>query len=303
MKNRFAHLPGRPVPSTPDDLLRRLATVEPIGGPTPVRDQHMVSQAHSEPWTAVDRDGVARLQPFPIDNLQRRVRRRTPRGVAYVQNWCDFGSGTLELVWKATEDQIPDLRAAVENGVLHEHPDLVDVARSLIALCCVRTARLRDQFQQWIAPHEQQAGQVLASADPTRSQPIGRKLFRLAAEDLYRDTQWIASTAQVRVLVPERDQDEFLLTDAPALTIGHRAVPELKGKLGVPVGDAGNVFLPLTPRHMLTLADQPGVERIPAGFVRFLNNSLATTAIEYVFARPGSAIEQVLRDQWPAPRR
>ncbi|MFD5922249.1 hypothetical protein ACFVYP_36045 [Kitasatospora sp. NPDC058201] len=105
----------------------------------------------------------------------------------------------------------------------------------------------------------------------------------------------------MRVLVPERDLDEVLLADAPALTIGPHYDPKLRGKFPVLIAEAGNVFVPLTPRYMLTLADQPGFERIPAGFVKFLNNSLSAVAVEYIYARPGSAIEQFIRGYWSSP--
>ncbi|MFD5922248.1 hypothetical protein [Kitasatospora sp. NPDC127035] len=159
------------MPSTVDDLVQRLATAEPVDGPTPVIDQHMVSQAHAKPWTVEDPDGVARLQPFPVDHPERRRKRQTPKGIAYVRNWCDFGSGTMEGLWKETEDQIPALRAAVEDGTLYQHPHLVDAARDLIALCYTRTARLREQHDQWHNQNEENLGQLFASAGHTGPAP------------------------------------------------------------------------------------------------------------------------------------
>ncbi|MFJ8444407.1 hypothetical protein [Kitasatospora griseola] len=142
------------------------------------------------------------------------------------------------------------------------------MARSLIALCCVRTAPLREQYEEWHSQSEESIARMFTSAGHTGPVPTASQLFRLAAEDLYRDAQWVASTAQVRVLVPDRDVDEFLLSDAPALTVGPHYDPELRGKLAVPIASAGNASAGSAPGTVVVQGedspDGPGRSR-PAG--------------------------------------
>ncbi|MFJ1707116.1 DUF4238 domain-containing protein [Kitasatospora sp. NPDC088346] len=119
-------------------------------------------------------------------------------------------------------------------------------------------------------------------------------LFRIAAQLLFEHATWFTASADLQVLTPRDPRHEFILGDAPAVTVGSRQLTE---RVGVPLELAEVVVMPLGPRHVAALGSQHGYLPVDGRIVSAVNFAQAVHAVEFVFTRPGSPVFQQLLDE------
>jgi len=122
--------------------------------------------------------------------------------------------------------------------------------------------------------------------------------FRLRVVDVFEEARRMAASARPEIIRPNRSGSYFLLGDVPAISYdAGRGALGISG--GVPFGDATTVFLPLTPTRLAALSRVDRFEAVPARAVRQMNAFQVDKARDYVYMRPGSALEAFVASQRP----
>jgi hypothetical protein len=84
----------------------------------PVRDQHVVSRVLLKGFAAPGEKGKGlELVPFDLQR-GRPLRPLGLRGCAKVPNFITYASGSLELLWKQTEDKLGEAIQVAHDGKL-----------------------------------------------------------------------------------------------------------------------------------------------------------------------------------------
>jgi hypothetical protein len=127
---------------------------------------------------------------------------------------------------------------------------------------------------------------------PNLDMATSGKLFRTRIEDIYLKARAFVSSSGLEVLTS--GSSEFLIGDVPALTIP-RAGTGLGALGGTALGDARTVIMPLGPRHLVALARTSISAELTVDQVATVNAYQAWGALEYIYLRPGSGLEHLVR--------
>jgi hypothetical protein len=156
--------------------------------------------------------------------------------------------------------------------------------------------RLEAAFYQakgFYAVGDQALGRFLDEImQPNLDMAASGKLFRARIEDSYLKARAFVSSSGLEVLTS--GSSEFLIGDVPALTIP-RDGTGLGSLGGTALGDARTVIMPLGPRHLVALARTSISAELTPGQVASANAYQVRGALEYVYFRPGSELENFVR--------
>ena len=118
-------------------------------------------------------------------------------------------------------------------------------------------------------------------------------LFRLSVQRLFEEVCDRFETRGIQILTPDSRDKEFLLGDLPAITIDRTT-----GATGVPVDDADEIVMPLTPRLLIVLGVSNGTRSIPDDEVDSYNALQARLARDYLIHRPAATFTAATIANW-----
>ncbi len=254
-----------------------------------------------------------------------RPQRRKPTTCMYSQQFISAAPRAAEKLWQTVEAKLPAALEAVEAGTIMKNPLHVSTVKECIALHLARSKAM-----QWTRGEaveraaNQLKAELLTSQKPWLIQtfvrrhgffPAGSQGLELAADEFIREARpkvdtpasfWSSvqgyfnqfrtflAPLELEISVPEPGAGEFLLGDAPALTL--RIGSEMGGpRGGVPLDQANTVIMPLGPTHMASLGREAARHRLNARQVELTNRVQVLNAFSEVCWRPGSGLEDFLR--------
>ncbi|MCM4082183.1 DUF4238 domain-containing protein [Paractinoplanes hotanensis] len=290
----------------------RLAALRVQAGDN-VREQHVVSRSLLQKFA----DGHRQLHAMSVSDRTAKVIRRGPRGLGKIPNFVPQASLSAEQLWGETERQIPALLHQCDTDAILGDPEATAAIRDLIALHYVRNRSLRRAHQHAYGSSREAAKRAL-QGQPEYVEDFQRRfgrpprgnedlefffemvlarswdtdfrdglLLRFSVERLFMVCREWMSERPIQIVHPK--SGEFLIGDAPVITLG------AQGQIGVALGDAEQIFMPLTPRSLLAFGPS-AVGQVPEASVNQLNAFQVRAAHEFVFVRPGSGLEQFVRD-------
>lgn len=118
-------------------------------------------------------------------------------------------------------------------------------------------------------------------------------LFRLSVQRLFEKVCDRFETRGIQILTPDSRDKEFLLGDLPAITIDRTT-----GATGVPVDEADEIVMPLTPRLLIVLGVSNGTRSIPDDEVDSYNALQARLARDYLIHRPAATFTAATIANW-----
>lgn len=308
---------------TPADILLRIQELGPEESADPVEDQHVVSQVILRRFAGVDGKGKGLLYPFRLRYPSTRHRLLGPDGCGKIKNFVGYASASAEQLWKETEDKLPDALAAVDDGTLLSSPEHMTTAKNAIALHYARSEatrivhtrvfiqaaaaarnrwltewrpRLEVEFYRakgFYAVGDQALGRFLDEImQPNLELAASGKLFRTRIEDIYLKACAFVRSSGLEILTA--GSGEFLIGDVPALTIPRNGTG-LGALGGTALGDARTVIMPLGPRHLVALARTSTSAELTADQIATVNGYRVRGALQYVYLRPGSGLQDFVR--------
>lgn len=250
---------------------------------------------------------------------------RGPAGCGKVDDFLTFASGFLEKLWKKTEDKMHDALLAVDAGTVLSSERHSATIKDVIALHFARSLATRQVGEQlWRQVVLQERTRWLCTPAGRRElQRLFRWRYRLDAvgpamleimldeilapsmemwksgakfaegvEYMHDHARAWLRTQQLQILTP--GSGEFLMGDVPALTV-QRGVPRVGVLGGIALHDASSVFMPLGPRHVAGLGRVPQTAELSSAQVNEVNAAQLLGAMERVYMRPGSGLEDFVR--------
>ena len=254
-----------------------------------------------------------------------------PKEVGYVWNFVEHEPSATEQRWKTTEDRLPALYSALNDRTLLEKPDMVRLAKEVIALHVVRSLTRRE-VQEIVAlrAREDLLGELRQNPQGLALAFLRRtKLYPAGSEALEEQAQWDANRALTTLNAPEfwhsrlmanidelnallsrtsiqvfeagSGSGEFMIADDPAPTMmaGYFGLGPLTG---VSYDKTTTIALPVSPRFAIALIEQPEWHQATPEVVHFLNCVQLSNAKERVFYNPHSNLRS-LAERAPAARR
>jgi hypothetical protein len=318
-------MPGTGPSQSPADMLRRIQELQAAGPAAGhVTGQHLITKVLLKRFAEPSGPHQGLICPFRLEYPDARHRPLGPGGCAKVNNFVPWASGSVEKLWKETEDRLGDALAALDADALFGDVGHVSVIKSAIALHFARSkaawavhARAWAETvergrRRWLTEHRQvlarwfymkkglypagdEALGAFADELMELSLSLGRSgaLWRERIESLFLRSRDMTQAAGLEILTPPGNE-EFLIGDVPALTVrADRAGVGVLG--GIALAEAQSVFLPLGPRHVAALGRADKIIRLTSGQVAEVNARQLRGAIDYVYLRPGSALMTTVR--------
>lgn len=308
---------GFPPFPPPTDVAARMQQLDPLAADN-ISDQHVVSQVLQRRFT----EPCGPKKELFLARLNRRhpkgkLRLGSPAQFGKYEDFVKFASRSVEEVWGRTENRMHATLDAVEQGAAIGDPAHEDVLREAIILHYVRSIpavrihadsydKVREQLGQTTLPdYAFYARYKLYPAGPEArklildemTQPTARRyeqgaIFRANIEDRFKRFTQGASGYAVRIVTATAG--EFLFGDTPALAIHWR---DGRAATGSDIGllNADEVVLPVTPKHLAVLRQQPWQTQASADEVDEYNRAQIREAHQYVHFRAGSGLEQYVR--------
>lgn len=312
------------VPSqSPADVLRRIRELAPGARAGHVTGQHVVSKVILRRFAADSGLDKGLLYPFRLQYPDARHRPLGPDGCGKVPDFVPYASASMEQLWKETEDKLHDALAAVDNGTLLGSAAHTATIKDTIALHYTRSIAARIvHFRTWEQMYAAERVRWLTSRrpmleaafyktkglyaaggqalelfldemmQPSVDMAASGQLFRVRIEELFRQARERTSRSALEILTS--GSSEFLIGDVPALTIRHDRT-EVGVLGGIALDDANTVIMPLGPHHLAALARVEVTAELSPDQVASANARQAAGAVEYVYFRPGSMLEQFVR--------
>jgi len=306
-------------------MLRRIRELQAAGPDAGhVTGQHLISKVLLKRFAAPSGPHQGLVCPFRLKYPLARHRLVGPDGCAKVDDFVAWASASAEMLWKETEDRLPDALAAVDAGTLLANEGHMSVIKSAIALHFARSkaawviharawAKAAEEGRRrWLTENRQLLAHwfyLRKGLYPAGDEALGMfadelmelslalagsgALWRERIESLFLRARAITSAPGLEILTP-RGSGEFLIGDVPALTV--RADCAGAGVLGgIALAEAQSVFLPLGPRHVAALGKADRIIQLTPGQVAEANARQLSAAIDYVYLRPGSSLMCTVR--------
>jgi hypothetical protein len=288
---------------------------------TTTQKQHTVTKGVLRKFTD---PSSRRLESF--DLLYDRPWLKFPSEVGYVLNFVASDPLAAEEKWRRSEDRVPAIVGALEDRTLLDRADLVELSKELIALHAVRSitrVRIHEHVARSSRGHlieslmreprrlaasfrartglyaegaplpRRVAGALIAQAEweaDRAMEEIGEAAFFQERVMInYDELVALLDQASVQVVEAQDGAGQFLISDdpAPSMKVGEIGLGPLGG---IPYPEATTIGLPVTPSHVIALADSPSWEIADAGAVSFLNRVQLSIADRRVFYRPDSGL-------------
>lgn len=303
--------PFSPGVSSLHELIRKAEEAVSTSSPTVAR-QHVISQVVLRRFAGPIPSGSRQLAFFDLAAGQATL--ADAEDVGYVENFVPVDSQATEDLWQTVETRLrPAIKAAL-GGTALGIPVHIGTLRQAVALHYVRNPQTlivhnqsyADALQNGIdrmaktpyAAHAFEQKYNIASAGPEALR-LGAEaiygrliklheeggLFRLSVQRLFEKVCDRFDAKGVQILTPASRHKEFLLGDLPAITI-NRASGEAGP--GVPIDNADEIVMPLTPRLLVSVGLPDGARSIPDDEVDWYNALQVRLAREYLIHRPAA---------------
>jgi hypothetical protein len=309
------------IPSN-QEILRRISALMPEAGQNEP-DQHVVSQVilkqFTEPW---GRKGEFLLARLNVRHPDRRIVRGGPKKFGKIPGYLPFASSSAEDLWSTTETRLHEpLEAIKQHGRVTDqaHQTAIREAVALHLVRSIQTAALHEaswlkfrEFakQYWLRrPGDLQLQHVARhgwwTSDPARLEQVlddyiqqrdalvtSGALFRVSLEDRFERLRIGFRAFDLKIL--SAGDQEFLIGDAPVLLMreGHGGLGFFDG---VGVGNADEIVMPLTPRHVAVLGQGSESRDAAPGEVDRYNTLQVRIAQHHVHFRIGSNLASFVR--------
>jgi hypothetical protein len=292
-----------------------------------VRDQHVVSKVVLKRFAARQGPHKGLIVPFSLDYPDGRHRPRGADGCGKIDNFVPAASRSLEMLWKQTEDKLPEAFKHLESPSPFAEERHLSLIKDAIALHYVRSPPVKEMhfkvFEDALAHTRElmltEGIELLDRGfhDKHGRIPVDRDerlafikklhqdlveaankgvMFRSRIEELFTKSRTILSRFGVEVITPA--EGEFLIGDVPALTVRHGEMA-VGVQSGIALGDANTVIMPLSPKHLVALGPANLSGTIPKIEVNRLNAMQVQAAEKYVYFRPGSGLESSVQSMLP----
>jgi hypothetical protein len=305
--------PSGPGTAGVGDLIRKAEEAVSTSRPTRKR-QHVISQVVLRRFVEDIPPGGRQLARF--DLAASRIGLTGTNGVGYVDDFVPVDSEATESLWQEVETRLPDAITAALNGTAVTSPVHLSALRRAVGLHFARNPQSltvhNQSYADAIQGHiDQSVGTVLAAEAFRRryglvpAGPEGRRigaetavgrlvqlhtdggLFRLSVQRLYEMVCDRFDATGIGVITPANPSKEFLLGDIPAVTV-NRGTGAAGVAQGVTVGNADEIFMPLTPRLIVSVGSLTGTRSVSDAEVDHYNEIQARVAQDYVVHRPGA---------------
>lgn len=302
-----------------NELVRKAEEAVSTSRPT-VERQHIVSE------------GILRCFVGPIPSIGKRLARfdlaeglttlDVAKDVGFVENFVPVDSQATENLWQTVETRLRQAIKAVRNGTALDSPVHTSTLRNAVALHYTRNPQTLTIHNQSFADalkrgidglaktslaaeaFQQTYGSVAAGPEDRRrgAEAVYSRLiklheegglFRLSVQRLFEKVCDRFETRGIQVLTPGSRDKEFLLGDLPAITID-----KTTGLTGVPVDDADEIVMPMTPRLLILLGVSDGTRSIPDDEVDSYNALQARLARDYLIHRPAATFTAATIANW-----
>lgn len=282
-------------------------------------DQHIVSAVLLRRWTL---RGALLVYDLRYDYL----RLRSPRAEGYITGFTRVGTSGFEAKWAAIEQRMPAVFAAVDDGVVFDHPEFVAHLKDFMALHFSRSRTMREVYRRSL---EHAMANLIEEGNDLRDPRRLEELFFLryglhAAGPGARLAAYEAALKEIGSQLEEggaffgerldahfgrireeldrwklqigraTEDAEFLISDDPVQTVDSET-----GRVGVLSGvtidQADALLLPLGPRHVVSASNKDEYLPIHQAGIRILNSAQLVGAHEKVFMRPESGVEAMVK--------
>lgn len=283
--------------------------------------QHLLSRVLLQRF-ANRRNGP--IKQFDLNEQAESVLKVKDAG--YIPDFILVGAEEAEEAWQTVEKRLPHAFKLLDNKEIINCCSALETIRDCMALHWARSLIVEVMYRQAQSNHANQlAEDVLDKTTPEdvlrafsgldviglQSELIAYSRLRdyfLTSTDLTefkanlfrnlfnRGKQYISRFALEFGIVSE---GEFIIADAPVIAWDKekRAVGPLQG---VRLGQADVVFMVLGPKHVVALTQHNTYWNIGKDKVRLLNRLQIQGAIQSVFYRYGSGLEDEIRSMLPA---
>ena len=311
--------PPRDPAEDPFDLARALET-ETL---PPVHNQHVVSRGVLRGFASPARAGTG-AQLIPYDVTRRHMGRpRGLKGCAKIDNFVKFASGSVEQLWKETEDKVGPVigKAGSDPSTLSDSDRALP--KQALALHFVRSPRFRRVHDDSVAsslatiraqimhdhspllarefvrafqlePAGPQALELILdrAIDPWYQLVDSGALFRVSIASMYTRVQATLDAAPLEVW-HTKPGCELLISDSPAMTIRyHQRGDRVEAEPNTAIGDAHVVCMPLASDLLVAVGAADKYDVLDEDNVRLFNQLQAQSAHRHLYVRPGSCYSQ-----------
>lgn len=249
--------------------------------------------------------------------------RRPVSAVGYVKNFITHEPAAAEALWSSVEARMPEVFMHLDVGDLRQSPELVEIMKQFIALHFLRRERTKVAFNR---SAEFAVGERLRAYDERvelHEQAVLWALGRPAVGPADFETAREAVEARYRSILPEalhinatqlfaraqtdvrRLELQIGTVEAGELLLSDIGVVSFNERLEVsadPLFGTDNKFLPVGPRHVVSLASTADDRFLAPPHVDALNRLSVLAADSTVFYRPNAGLSSFVRAVRPAKR-
>lgn len=279
-------------------------------------DQHTVSQVVLRKFNSpIDKKLMA------FDRSTMRLNRRSPSSSFFVPDFVVHQPVATEELWGAVETKMPRAYAAIERRTALTDLVATKTLKDLLAMHWVRSPAT-----QVVSEHARKSvledskvqmakrPEVLARLFQQRTgfAPAGPESLAWVNEDLHSGSGDLFGRAWTETLhrnfqaardhfepyelqIVHSDQWDFMISDVPVITsrAGHNG---LAVHQEVALNEATDIYMPISPNVMISLAPNAAEGWLTPAQARSLNEQQVQTSIRWVGWQPDGAIDR----QWQA---
>jgi hypothetical protein len=283
------------------------------------RVQHLVSQVILRRFA--DAGQVLRI------NLETgKTELRNPARVMYQTRFISADAKGAEDLWGSVETALRPALDALDSDTLFENRKHISAVKDCMALHFARShimiwtrraamkraaAKLREvlinEQRDWLARrffvkhgHFPVGGKALEAAanefiEEAAPQVDNAESFSASVKRVFAEVKQRFGSSGLEIGRPEHDAGEFLIGDAPALTLkGGSMVGGPHG--GVTLDDANTVMMPLGPKHVASLGQRDmALPQFSSKHVAMVNEAQVLSAFKEVCLRPNSGLEPFVK--------
>lgn len=272
------------------------------------RKQHLLSQSLLRAWTV---DKMVRA----FDKTVGRHRLRSTKAEGFQIDFVKVQAAETELLWKKIEDEIPRIRAGLEESGANVTTAVTKRIADLMALHFARSRLQPANFEQSLESSVRRSSHLTgedlrsieeglnqwlpiylppgSSASTNRAKRFMRSALRAGVRPsrAFRDGV-IAHLKLAQDEIAKRDvivlesapNTEFLIGDTPAVVID-----PVERRLGGPLRPRSLLMLPLSPRFAAIAGSEPSIE-LDTTAVDRLNQAQYRAAATKVYLHPDSSL-------------
>jgi hypothetical protein len=306
-----------------DELIRQAEEAVSTSRPT-VKRQHVISEVLLRRFAGPVPSAGRQLVRFDLAAGQGALAKA--KDVGYIEDFVPVDSQATEDLWHTVETRLREAIKAAINGTALDSPVHTTTLRNAVVLHFIRNPQTLITHNQSFTDALQSGVDALANtslaAEAFRRkyglEPAGPEamrlgagavhdrliklheeggLFRLSVQRLFEKVCDRFDTRGIQILTPASKAKEFLIGDRPTITVD-RATGAAGP--GVPIDDADEILMPLTPRLLVIVGLPDGIRSIPDEEVDSHNALQARLARDYLIHRPAAIFPAATITSWCA---